>query len=154
MDQMEFLINNEQSKKNISDLDKEYDDDILLNYGENSKTKYNIVLCEHYNGRVHGTMNHLEDKFLVISRFKEYDYEYISDMADFYNHNYADQFKQLTPHSIIRNYKNIITNENYIQPEIAECHYLPGGECVCVKKTFWLRIFQRKLKNMYKKKRD
>jgi hypothetical protein len=153
IDQMEFLINNELSKKNISDLEKEYDDDILLNYGENSKTKYNIVLCEHYNGRLHGIMNHLEDKFLVISRFKEYDYEYISDMADFYNDNY-DKLLRPTTHSIIRNYEKIITNENYIQPEIAECHYLPGGECVCVKKTFWLRIFQRKLKNMYKKKRD
>lgn len=151
--------NNEQHDTTLI----EYDDEILLNHGEKSKTKYNIVLCEHYNGRIHGQiheqMDKLEDQFLVISCFKKYDYDYISEMAEFYNDNYFDRVRQVTPHTIIphafiRNYKSIITNENYIQPEIAECHYLPGGECVCIKKTFWLRILQRKLKNWYKKKRD
>ncbi len=141
--------NNEQPDTTLI----EYDDEILLNYGEKSKTKYNIVLCEHYNGRIHGPVDRLEDQFLVISCFKKYDYDYISEMADFQKSNY-DQLLRPTTHSIIRNYENIITNENYIQPEIAECYYLPGGECVCIKKTFWLRILQRKLKNLYKKKRD
>ena len=146
--------NNEQPDTTLIDCD----DEILLNYGEKSKTKYNIVLCEHYNGRIHGQihgqMDRLEDQFLVISCFKKYDYNYISEMAEFYNDNYFNRVKQVTPHAFIRNYKSIITNENYIQPEIAECHYLPGGECVCIKKTFWLRILQRKMKNWYKKKRD
>jgi hypothetical protein len=146
--------NNEQPDTTLI----EYDDEILLNYGEKSKTKYNIVLCEHYNGRIHGQiheqMDRLEDQFLVISRFKKYDYDYISEMAEFYNDNYFNRVKQVTPHAFIRNYKSIIMNENYIQPEIAECYYLTSGECVCIKKTFWLRILQRKLKNLYKKKRD
>ena len=153
--QAERLSNNNE-QPDITSID--YDDEILLNYGDKSKTKYNIVLCEHYNGQIHGQihgqMDKLEDQFLVISRFKKYDYDYISEMAEFYNDNYFNRVKQLTPHAIIRNYKSIITNENYIQPEIAECYYLTGGECVCVKKTFWLRILQRKLKNLYKKKRD
>jgi hypothetical protein len=142
--------NNEQPDTTLI----EYDDEILLNYGEKSKTKYNIVLCEHYNSRIHGPVDRLEDQFLVISCFKKYDYDYISDMAEFYNDNYFKRVKQVIPHAFIRNYKSIITNENYIQPEIAECHYLTSGECVCIKKTFWLRILQRKLKNLYKKKRD
>ena len=154
--QAEQMTNNNNEQTDTTLI--EYDDEILLNYGEKSKTKYNIVLCEHYNGRIHGQihgqMDHLEDQFLVISCFKKYDYNYISEMAEFYNDNYFNRVKQVTPHAFIRNYKSIITNENYIQPEIAECHYLPGGECVCVKKTFWLRILQRKMKNWYKKKRD
>ena len=150
--QAEQMTNNNNEQTDTTLID--YDDEILLNYGEKSKTKYNIVLCEHYNGRIHGQMDHLEDQFLVISCFKKYDYNYISEMAEFYNDNYFNRVNQVTPHAFIRNYKSIITNENYIQPEIAECHYLPGGECVCIKKTFWLRILQRKLKNWYKKKRD
>ncbi len=156
-DIIELAFQAEQLSKNNESYDTtsfEYDDEILLNYGEKSKTKYNIVLCEHYNGRIHGPMDRLEDQFLVISCFKKYDYDSISELADFYNDNYFNRVKQVTPHTIIRNYKSIITNENYIQPEIAECHYLPGGECVCIKKTFWLRILQRKVKNLYKKKRD
>uniref|UniRef100_A0A6C0E4P7 Uncharacterized protein n=1 Tax=viral metagenome TaxID=1070528 RepID=A0A6C0E4P7_9ZZZZ len=150
--QAERLSNNNEQPDTTSSID--YDDEILLNYGEKSKTKYNIVLCEHYNGRIHGPVDRLEDQFLVISCFKKYDYDYISEMAEFYNDNYFNRFKQVTPHAFIRNYKSIITNENYIQPEIAECHYLTSGECICIKKTFWLRILQRKLKNLYKKKRD
>ena len=151
-DIIELAFQVDQMTNNNTSTD--YDDEIFVNYGQKSKTKYNIVLCEHYNGRIHGSMDKLEDQFIVISRFNKYDYEYISEMADFYNDNYFDRIKQVTPHAIIRNYKSIITNENYIQPEIAECHYLPGGECVCIKKTLWLRILQRKLKNLYKKKRD
>ena len=147
-----FYIDNYLSKPAKEPTD--YDEDILLNYGETSNTKYNIVLCEHYNGHIHGDMPNLEDQFLVISRFKKYDYDYISDMSKFYNENYKDRADEITPHSIIRNYSNLITKENYIYPEIAECHYLADGECVCIKKTFWLRMFQRKIKNLYKKKRD
>ena len=150
--QAEQMTNNNNEQTDTTLID--YDDEILLNYGVKSNTKYNIVLCEHYNGRIHGQMDRLEDQFLVISCFKKYDYNYISEMAEFCNDNYFNRVKQVTPHAFIRNYKSIITNENYIQPEIAECHYLPGGECVCIKKTFWLRILQRKLKNWYKKKRD
>lgn len=150
--QAEQMTNNNNESSDTTLI--EYDDEILLNYGEKSKTKYNIVLCEHYNGQIHGQMDRLEVQFLVISCFKKYDYDYISELAEFYNDNYFNRVKQLTPHSFIRNYKSIIMNENYIQPEIAECHYLPGGECVCIKKTFWIRILQRKMKNWYKKKRD
>ena len=86
--------NNEQPDTTLID----YDDEILLNYGEKSKTKYNIVLCEHYNGRIHGQiheqMDRLEDQFLVISCFKKYDYNYISEMAEFYNDNYFNRVKQ------------------------------------------------------------
>ena len=50
-------------------------------------------------------------------------------------------------HPFIRNYKNIISNTNYIKPEIAEIFYLSGDECISILKTFWIRIFVRNCKN-------
>ena len=59
--------------------------------------------------------------------------------------------KLLTPHSYIRNYKNIINNSNinYIKPEIAECITLESGVNVSIIKTIWLRLIQRKWKRIY-----
>ena len=44
----------------------------------------------------------------------------------------------------IRNYKHIISQKRYIQLDIARCIYLTGNEMVCIKKTFWLRLIQRR----------
>jgi len=52
-------------------------------------------------------------------------------------------------HPFIRNYKKIISNKNYIKPEIAECFYLSGDECVAILKTFWIRIVQRAWKRVF-----
>lgn len=55
-------------------------------------------------------------------------------------------------HSIIRNYKQIIAQQNYIQLHIAKVIYLSGSECVAILKTFWLKIIQRTWKKIYKKR--
>jgi hypothetical protein len=55
-------------------------------------------------------------------------------------------------HDIFRNYKQIITMDNYIKPEITECIYLNTGHCVAILKTFWLRLVQRKWKNIIKER--
>ena len=56
-------------------------------------------------------------------------------------------------HPVIRNYFPIIRARGIRSLEIIEMHYLePGGECVCVLKTVWLRIFQRKVRNWIQNK--
>lgn len=39
-------------------------------------------------------------------------------------------------------------------PEITECIYLPTGECICIKKTLWIRLIQRTWKKIYKLKQE
>ena len=53
-------------------------------------------------------------------------------------------------HPTIRNYHNIISSPNYIKPEIGEYIILPTQESVAILKTFWLRIIQRKWKQIFK----
>jgi hypothetical protein len=56
-------------------------------------------------------------------------------------------------HPIIRNYFPIIRARGIRFLEIVEMIYLePGGECVCILKTVWLRIFQRKVRNWIQNK--
>ena len=58
-------------------------------------------------------------------------------------------------HPVIRNYFPIIRARGIRSLEIVETIYLePGGECVCVLKTVWIRIFQRKVRNWIRKKRQ
>lgn len=56
-------------------------------------------------------------------------------------------------HPTIRNYYNIICRENYIKPEIGEYIILPTQEAIAILKTFWLRIIQRKWKNVFKERK-
>jgi len=77
-------------------------------------------------------------------------------LIDLYRYKYSILLKSPTfmnnCHSIIRNYHNIIKSFYYIQPHIVECVYLPGGECVAILKTFWLKIVQRTWKRVYKQR--
>ena len=79
-------------------------------------------------------------------------------LIDLYRYKYSILLKSPTfmnsKHSVIRNYKNIIKSFYYIQPHIVECVYLPdpGGECVAILKTFWLKIIQRTWKRVYKQR--
>ena len=50
-------------------------------------------------------------------------------------------------HPIIRNYRAIVRTRGMRMLELVQLVTLdPGGECVCIIKTFWLRIFQRRIK--------
>ena len=51
----------------------------------------------------------------------------------------------------IRNYKVLL---NKLKPEIAECNILADGECICILKTYWIRIIQRKWKSIFKKRNE
>jgi len=127
---------------------------------EISITKYNIVLCELYNTYIHGMTSNTIVKYhyLIICRFKLFDINDINDIADVYSERYIefveDNHVSIRKHSIYKNYKNIVSNENYIKPEIAECIYLPTNECICIIKTFWIKIIQRKWKSILLERKE
>jgi len=146
----------------------------------NQKPKYNIVLCEIYNPFIHGppSQPNINSHYLVIDIFQYPNYELYNsdddvsdDDSEFgittdldtikeihqmkYNSlkNTVSYDNSISKHSLIRNYQNIIESEDYIQPEIAQCIYI-DGTCLAIKKTFWLRIFQRKWKRIYQYKQE
>ena len=88
-----------------------------------------------------------DDTYSGISICSEvmYLYDTIQYYQNMYTNNelFINKIKN-TPHPTIRNYFNIISNINYIKPEIGECIELPNGEIVAILKTCWLKIFQKK----------
>lgn len=76
----------------------------------------------------------------------------VTNDADYAESPEARNFLQ-HGHAIIRNYFPIIRARGIRSLEIAKTLYLaPGGECVCILKTFWFRIFQRKVRNWIRDK--
>jgi hypothetical protein len=139
-----------------SEYDSEYEEEYNNNFyepEEHSLTKYNISLCELYNKRIHGNENSdVLYHYLVHSRCKMLDIDFINDIADNINGRY--HYLGNHPHDIFRNYRQIIIKNNYIKPEITECIYLNTGHCVAILKTFWVRLIQRKWKNIIKEREN
>lgn len=137
-----------------SEYDIEYDDDesrIFYEPEEQSLTRYNISSCELYNRKLHGNANSdILYHYLVHCRYKILDMECINDISNNINKDYLKLDNK--NHDIFRNYKHIITNKNYIKPEIIECIYLDTYHCVAILKTFWMRLIQRKWKNIIKER--
>lgn len=145
------MYNNEND---FYDFDSD-EEDIIYDYEEISKTKYNIVLCELYNEKIHGIPflnSTVIYNYLTINRYKKLDMDWIKDTCDFMNSEYLYLPNQ--HHNIFRNYRNLIRRENYIKPEIAKCIYLPGGESICIIKTFWIKIIQKAWKKIYKQRKE
>jgi len=115
---------------------------------EISNTRFNITVCELYNSAVHGppSFKSLHAHYLVLHRLKKYDARLIDKMIWYYTGS-RPNYK----HPIIRNYIHI---HNKMVPEITECIYLPTGECICIKKTLWIRLIQRTWKKIYKLRQE
>lgn len=129
----------------------DYDSDSHLN----AKTKYDFVLCHHYHDALHGKPKdaNVMTHYLVIEIFKWFDIAQMRKMSNFYNASYKEQPASKLKHKIVRNYQAIAASGDYVKPEIALCFELPDRECVCIKKTFWLRLVQRAWKRVFKERR-
>ena len=153
-----YVSGSNMNENNNSDdtYDSDYDDEeVFFEEGEECNTKYNIVLCEIFNNLIHGKSNsQVSSHYLNICTFKQLNMAAVEDMCNLYNQGYLERINQLTHHKFIRNYHNIITNPNYIKPEIGEKLYLPSGHCVCIIKTIWLKLIQRAWKKIYKNRID
>jgi len=166
--------NNTDDTDSLDDLEEEdfydgddgdifdlYEDELNIIYepDDPNRTDFTIVLCELYNEYLHGE-NEDVTQYLVAYRFKEFDEiasGYIYSIANVLKSSYLNLLNQNHPiknHRVYRNYRQIITSENYIKPEIAKCIYLDTGHCVAILKTFWLRLIQRKWRNIMKERKE
>jgi hypothetical protein len=66
--------------------------------------------------------------------------------------NFVRKLNYYEKHPSIRNYDKIISRKDYIKKEIGYCIVLPTQETIAILKTFWLRIVQRKWKNIFKQR--
>lgn len=150
-----------------TDTDSEYEEE-YYEADEVSKTRFNLVICELYNRGIHGVPDKnsnsgVESHYLVNGRFKNFnmcdinEYDYIVMLRARYmnlSNKYINSNNEYVNRTRFRNYINIITREDYIRPEIAECIYLSGNECVAIIKTFWIRLIQRTWKKVYRAKME
>ena len=139
-------MQNNYSEDDLSDYDY---DDVIYDCEEISTTKYNIILCELYNDKIHGTTNDNDNHYLVINRIKKLNMDFINCLTHFINQDYIHRQQDIIPHTTIKNYQNIITSPNYVKLEIGKILYLQSGHAVCIIKTFWLKIIQRSWKKVY-----
>ena len=146
-----------------------------------SNNKWYLMICELHNPVIHGKTNtsdpHIETHYIVYNKFDpstkfsldyieeddydhdDYDqdfttiYDEINFLKDIYANpsNYINSYS--TNHPTIRNYHAIVSSPNYIKPEIGEYIILPTQEAVAILKTFWLRIIQKKWKNVFKERK-
>ena len=128
-----------------------------------SISKYKLAICELFNPYFHGFDYHSDEtvksSFLVFETI---------DRESFFNNDYKISLRYLfrlyknmvsnsqnginnLNHPIIENYSDIIKKRSYYNIDIVETNILTGQEMVAYKKTFWLKIFQRKWKNQYYK---
>jgi hypothetical protein len=158
--------NNDSNDTNYYDSDSNDSDDNNDNYNDlyepeeqgDGYSKYSIVLCELYNRNIHGEPKSVSEKidthYLLSCRFKTLNIEFIKSIAEFMNREYSRLNGKKLKHSVIKNYQKIIRQPNYIKPEIAECIYLNNNECIAIVKTFWIRLIQRKWKNIYRERQN
>jgi len=139
---------NQDNIYNDEDIDEDIDEDsTILNI-----SKYNLVLSELYHPHAHGFTNEsdptINGHYLVLARLNPYDKDECDELIQLCKENCL-LLNSRYSHCIIRNYINIVLNEKYIQPQIAECIYLRGDEYVAIIKTHWLKLVQRTWKRVY-----
>ena len=161
----------------MPDIARYYDDSISVD-SSTIVSRFQIVLCELHNPAIHGFDENSDPEvpghYLIHSKYDSLVTNYDSDNSDYLDeedeyecdiYDVMHEFKrhiwhnivssrQFSSHPFIRNYKAIVSNENYIKPEIAECLYLSGDECVAILKTFWLRLVQRAWKRVFAERKQ
>jgi hypothetical protein len=141
----------------IHGVNNDSDPDISSHYLIHSRYKYNSpydISGEYDNDNDNDNHNNYYDS--DSSDDEEGDPNIFEIISEFKRHLRRDilPYSRLTRHPFIRNYETIISNENYIKAEIAECVYLSGDECVAILKTFWLRLVQRAWKRVFEERKQ
>ena len=132
-------------------------------------TNYSIARCELHHPLIHGADDdsdpNISAHFLVFDTLTNEEFfgsayqsenawhhlRYGSrqmDMAHFIQHYGA----AILGHPFIRNYRHIAQFD--FRTEIVQIIQLSGNEQVAILKTLWLRILQRKWKNICRKRKD
>jgi len=78
-----------------------------------------------------------------------------ADIGAFHRHNILRADHYAAPLAHIENGETIVRHPSYLRPQLIEVDILPGGECVGYPTgSFWLKIFQRKWRNILAKRRE
>ena len=116
------------------------------------KEPLQLGICELYNAFLHGPCRpHVSGHFLFM---------WDIPLSDLYDGSCADMITAY-PHPIrqysgnVRAYLDIVNRPNmYPMIEIVQTVTLePGGECVAIIKTFWIRLVQRRWKRIFAERR-
>lgn len=123
-----------------------------------------LAFVEPYLPTLHGDVEgntDIENQFLTL---------YTVDQDEFYDKNEYEYFNrfvlrqtttthrvlrynQTAQHNTIRNYWDLYSKITK-QPQIIECVELETGHQTAIIKTFWLKIFQRKCKKIFKERQE
>ena len=83
-------------------------------------------------------------------------------LAHFHRYNlFNSTFTRVTPDEErskylphIANAEQVFRHDSYFAPQIIDVEILPGGECIGIPRgSFWLKIFQKKVRNILRKQR-
>ena len=112
--------------------------------------KPQLAICELTHPDIHGTSLNWSGHFLVawlisLPEFKTGEYTSLLDLIDY---NHFDEDDGYPAHPMIRNYWEQVLAKRYHDLQIIKSEYLNTGEYIAILKTCWLRIFQRRWKNI------
>ena len=126
-------------------------------------SQYKLGLVEFYNPQIHGSINtKLHTQFLyslnipVDEFINDHPNGWIDDMIN--RHHNVFNWRSIVvdvSHPIIRNYNSIVHKRGGVMLEIVKPFIImdEGVETyLCILKTFWLKLFQRKWKQYYRDK--
>ena len=125
------------------------------------QSRYSLGACDIFHPQIHGfnenSDKNIIGKFLLYETFNPeefYDGEHLIMIDIYYNAYNTFYLRNIQSHPTIRNYHNIVSNPTFFKIEIIESEVLPTLETICVIKTFWIKLIQRKWKKIYKARID
>ena len=156
--------------------DDEDDIDINLDPGEK---KYGLGVAILWDENIHGSYpDNINNHWIVMNTMKLEEFFQpgsIEDLVNYFNyyinqlgHNVLSYLSNPIPefgltteealslfeHRVYPNYFDIINDSRYISLEIYEIHCLSSWETIGIRKTFWIRLIQRRWKKLYKERLD
>ena len=121
---------------------------------ESGEIIYAIGIGMLWDRHIHGEYpEHLKDKWIVMDTINKENFYHdgvTDELTNFYR--YHTRSYLYLNHPIFPNYVNIIRNKKYATIDIFEMKCLPTLEIIGVKKTFWIRMIQRRWKKLYKER--
>ena len=91
---------------------------------------FKLALCQIYNEKYHGKTDTIQGQYLCEHIYKKIDVKNLKKELTFSKNSFSKHYRS--------HYKN-----DALKPEIVMVTYLSSGECICIKKTFWISVFQK-----------
>lgn len=137
---------------------------------------YAIGIGMLWDRHIHGKYpEHLKDKWIVMDTISERNFnpDSVDELVNFYKYHTGELVSNMNAyltnpiadlgvssesvlshfdHPVYPNYHNILQNEKYFTIDIFDMKCLPTWEIIGVKKTYWIRMIQRRWKKLYKER--